>query len=220
MSELGVCLAQLKMDVKKYCDIDSQRFQDQNVNTVWWHWNSSLGLVQLSMPSLPDRPHLFRQFSNNSFLQYDMTLLTLKRQCHDNRWFLAAILCGKNNGGHKARPQKTTISRGKMTFARFSWGGEAARAADRAVMVQCPRHLREQSPFFARAKKAQEITEYRDTAPLINIKLLHWQASRWEKTSEKALTDTSKFVFGLTFRPLSQGLSQRIWEAIWGCHAT
>ena len=28
--------------------------------------------------------------------------------------------------------------------------------------------------------------------------------------SDKALTDTSKFVFGLTFRPLFQGLPQRI----------
>ena len=74
---------------------------------------------------------------------------------------------GKNNGGHKAGPQKTTIARGKMTFARLSWGGEAVRAADRAVMVQCLRHLREQSPLFARAKQAQKITEYRDTAPLM-----------------------------------------------------
>ena len=51
----------------------------------------------------------------------------------------------------------------KTTFARLSWGGEAVRAADR---VWCPRHLHEQSPFFARAKKAQKSTEYRDTAPL------------------------------------------------------
>ena len=29
-----------------------------------------------------------------------------------------------------------------------------------------PRHLREQQPFFARAKKVQKVTEYRDTAPL------------------------------------------------------
>ena len=66
---------------------------------------------------------------------------------------------GKNNGGHKARPRKTI-------FARLSLGGEVVRAADRAVMVRCPRHLRDQSPLVARAKKAQKVTEYRDTAPL------------------------------------------------------
>ena len=42
------------------------------------------------------------------------------------------------------------------------------------------------------------------------------KASRLEKTSEKALTDNSKFVFGLTFWPLFQRLPQRIWEAISG----
>ena len=66
---------------------------------------------------------------------------TLKRQCHDNRRFLAAMLWGENNCGHKARLRKTT-------FARLSWGDEFVRATDRAVMIGCPRHLREQSPFF------------------------------------------------------------------------
>ena len=36
-------------------------------------------------------------------------------------------------------------------------------------IVWCSRHLREQSPTFSRAKKAQKITEYRETAPLILI---------------------------------------------------
>ena len=53
-----------------------------------------------------------------------------------------------------------------MTFAPLSRGSEAVRAADQAVMVQCPQHLRKQSPFFCSRKKAQKITEYRDTAPL------------------------------------------------------
>ena len=44
-----------------------------------------------------------------------------KRQCHDNRWFLAAILCGKNNGGHKTRPWKTTIAWGKQHFLDSAW---------------------------------------------------------------------------------------------------
>ena len=38
-----------------------------------------------------------------------------------------------------------------------------------SFQVWCPRHLREQPPFFARAKKAQKITEYRDTAPLTTV---------------------------------------------------
>ena len=54
----------------------------------------------------------------------------------------------------------------KKTFARLRLAGGAVRAADRALMVCCPRHLREQSPFFACAKKVQKIAEYRDTAPL------------------------------------------------------
>ena len=45
----------------------------------------------------------------------------LKRQCHDNRWFLAAILCGKNNGCHRGRPRKTTISRGKPLLLNSFW---------------------------------------------------------------------------------------------------
>ena len=61
---------------------------------------------------------------------------------------------------HGASPRKTI-------FARLSSGGEVVRVADRAVMVWCQRHLRGQSPLFARAKKAQKITEYRDTAPLM-----------------------------------------------------
>ena len=47
------------------------------------------------------------------------------------------------------------------------------------------------------------------------IELLRPQ-SHYEATSEKALTDSSKFVFGLMFRPLFQGPPQRIWEAVWG----
>ena len=60
--------------------------------------------------------------------------------------FWQPFCVGKNNGGHKGRPRKTT-------FARLSLGGEVVRAADRPVMIWCPRHLREQSPFFTRAKK-------------------------------------------------------------------
>ena len=77
----------------------------------------------------------------------------LKWQCHVNWWFLAAILWGRNNGGYKARPRKTIMDCSwKTTFTRLSVGGEVVRAADRAVMVWCPRHLLEQSPFFGRAK--------------------------------------------------------------------
>ena len=48
-----------------------------------------------------------------------------------------------------------------------SVGGQAARLRGLAKLSdRCPRPLREQPPFFARAKKAQKITEYRDTAPL------------------------------------------------------
>ena len=46
--------------------------------------------------------------------------LSLKQQCHDNQWFLAAILCGKN-GGHKARPRKSTIARRKRHFLDSAW---------------------------------------------------------------------------------------------------
>ena len=58
----------------------------------------------------------------------------LKRQCHDNRWFLATILCGENNGGHKARPRENDKCSRKTTFARLSSGGEVVRAGDRAVI--------------------------------------------------------------------------------------
>ena len=47
-------------------------------------------------------------------------------------------------------------------------GGQAAQAA-RTAKLSGPRHLREQPPYFARAKKAQKITEYRDTAPLTGL---------------------------------------------------
>ena len=87
-------------------------------------------------------PFLFR-----SWLKTVWKFGRLKRQCHDSRWFLAAILFGENNGGHKARPRKTI-------FARLSLGGEVVHAADGAVMVRCPRHLREQSPLLARSKKS------------------------------------------------------------------
>ena len=40
------------------------------------------------------------------------------------------------------------------------------RADGQAFRIWCPRRLREQPPFFARAKEAQKITEYRDTPPL------------------------------------------------------
>ena len=50
-----------------------------------------------------------------------------------------------------------------------SVGGQATRPRGRpSFQIWCPRHLREQPPFSARAKKAQKITEYRDTAPLIS----------------------------------------------------
>ena len=69
---------------------------------------------------------------------------------------------GKNNGGHKARPQKTTIARGKLhlldsagavkLFARLT--ELMSETLARAVAIFCSR------------KKAQKITEYRDTASL------------------------------------------------------
>ena len=76
--------------------------------------------------------------------------------------FWQPFYVGKNNGGHKARPRKTTIARGKLhlldsagavkLFARLTELMSATLA--RAVAT------------FARAKRAQKITEYRDTASL------------------------------------------------------
>ena len=102
--------------------------------------------------------HRVGQLEDQGWSHRTSRLIQLHR-CHDNRCFFAAILCGKNNGGRKAKPRKTT-------FARLSFGDEVVRATDQAVMIGCPRHLSEQSPFFARAKKAQKITEHRDTVPL------------------------------------------------------
>ena len=87
--------------------------------------------------------------------------------------FWQPFCVGKNNGGHKARLRENDNCLRKTTFTRLSQDGEVVRSADRAVMVRCPRHLREQSPFFARAKKAQNITENRDTAPLNLQSILH-----------------------------------------------
>ena len=42
-------------------------------------------------------------------------------------------------------------------ICRLSLGGEVVCPADQTVIVWCPRHLREQSPFFARAKKRKKI---------------------------------------------------------------
>ena len=61
----------------------------------------------------------------NNILRFWKTIQTwqtsLKRQCHDNRWFLAAILFGESNGCHKARPQQTTIARGKRHLHDSAW---------------------------------------------------------------------------------------------------
>ena len=81
---------------------------------------------------------------------------TLKRQCHDNRWILAAILCGEEQWRPQGKAAENDIFARKTTFARLSLGGEAVRAADRAVMVWCPRHLCEQSPIYTRAKKRKK----------------------------------------------------------------
>ena len=80
-----------------------------------------------------------------------LRMRALKRQCHDNRWFLAAILCaGKVMAASKGSPRKTTFSGGKRHLRDSTW------AADRAVMVWCPRHLREQSPFLLTQKKRRK----------------------------------------------------------------
>ena len=98
--------------------------------------------------------------------------VALKRQCHQNRWFLAAILCGKNNGGRKVRPRKKTIARGKRHFFDSA---EAVKLFAR-LTVWYPRHLREQSPIFACAKKSAKNhwISWR-TAPLT---LTNWRITR------------------------------------------
>ena len=68
--------------------------------------------------------------------------------------FWQPFCAGKNNGGHKARLQKTNIARGKRHFLDSAWPVKVL-AADRAVMVRCPRHLREQSPFSKYKKSAK-----------------------------------------------------------------
>ena len=63
--------------------------------------------------------------------------------------FWQPFCVGKNNGGHKGRPRKTT----KMTFAAHGLGSEAVRAADRAdIRDTCA----SSSHFFARAKKCKK----------------------------------------------------------------
>ena len=91
----------------------------------------------------------------------------LKRQCHANRWFLVAILCRE-----KIRAA-TRESRGKPTF---SWGKRFLLDSSQAVKLFA--WLTELSwsdvsdtcssirAIFHSRKKAQHITEYRDTAPL------------------------------------------------------
>ena len=56
---------------------------------------------------------------------------------------------GKNNGGHKVRPRKKTIARGK---GHFLDSAGAVKLFAR-LTVWYPRRLRKQSPVYARAKK-------------------------------------------------------------------
>ena len=79
---------------------------------------------------------------------------TLKRQCHDNRDFWQPFLWGRWWWPQGKATENDNCSR-KTTFALLSLGRKVVRAADQAVMVWSPRHLREQSPFYARAKKSK-----------------------------------------------------------------
>ena len=90
------------------------------------------------------------------------TKFILKRRCHDNPCFWQQFCVGENNGGHKARPWKTTICQGKQQawavklFARLtelSWSDVRDTCAS-------SRH------YFLAQKSTKKITEYRDTAPL------------------------------------------------------
>ena len=83
-------------------------------------------------------------------------LETLKRQCHDNPWFLAAILCWENNGGHKARPQKTTISQGKQHFLDSAWAVKLFARPSKLSWSDVLDTLRKESALFPRANKAQK----------------------------------------------------------------
>ena len=95
-------------------------------------------------------------WSHNSALPLHVLAMffTLKRQCHDNRWFLRPSCVGKNNGGQKGRPRKRHFLEENDICSTLVLGGEALHAADLAVLVWRPRHLREQSPVYTRAQKS------------------------------------------------------------------
>ena len=70
--------------------------------------------------------------------------------------FWQPFCVGKNNGGHKARPRKTTIARGKIYLTQLGrW------SCSRGWPSWSPRHLREQLAvaLFCSRKKAQNITD-------------------------------------------------------------
>ena len=65
-------------------------------------------------------------------------------------FFQPFFFVGKYNGGHHARPRKTTL-------AQLSLGGEAVRTADRAVMVWCRDTCASSHQFSLAQKKSLNI---------------------------------------------------------------
>ena len=87
--------------------------------------------------------------------------------------FGSHFVWGKNNGGHKSRPRKTTINRGKRHFLDSVWAvklfAQLTELSWSDVRDTCV-----SSRHFSSRKKAQKITEYRDTPPLITF----WKSER------------------------------------------
>ena len=69
---------------------------------------------------------------------------------------------GKNNGGHKARPRKTTIARGKRPLLDSAG---AVKPFARQMELISATFARAVAIFCSR-KNSAKITEFRDTAPL------------------------------------------------------
>ena len=87
---------------------------------------------------------------------------------------------GKNNGGHKGGPRKTTFSRQKRFLLNSS---RAVKLFARLTELSWSdvRDTCASSRHFLLVQKAQNITEYRDTAPLKHKRKLP------KRTPEKAV---------------------------------
>ena len=85
-----------------------------------------------------------------------------KRQCHDKSVVFGSQFVRGKNGGHKATPRKTTIAPGKR---RLLGSAGAVKLFARQTELMSATLARAVAIFCSR-KKALNITEYRDTAPL------------------------------------------------------